>query len=126
MSVDLNIKYPQHPRFDSNQVEVSGDLEILIQQIELLLFTNKGEVIGEEDYGIGLEEYLFKLNVNAKQIASQAEQQIYNEIPEANKFTVKVDGKVYNQASDSVGVFSVEINNSNDTQNLAKIQALVR
>ena len=61
---DIYIKSEEDPGFRPDQVEVYDELEAVLQQIKMTLFTNKGEVLGEPDFGLQVEKYLFEFSVN--------------------------------------------------------------
>lgn len=123
--IDINIKYKEHPRFVDGEIEINGDLEQLLQQIELISFTSPGEVIGEEDFGYNLEDNLFNINVQPDQIAETLRQKIYEEIPDAARYTISVTGELVNLVSDAVGIISIEVIDPSNETNSAKIEALI-
>ena len=125
MAVDINIKYPNHPRYQYNQVEVTSDLDILIQNIELILFTNKGEVLGEEDFGASLDEFLFKLNVDMDRLVNLVRESIYREIDNARSYNIQVSGDLFARAHETIGILTIDIVEPNNTNNQAKIEALI-
>ena len=76
------IKYDGHPGFNTKKVvedEVTG---ILVNKIEMILFTNKGEVYGQPTLGADLYNYLHKTNVSAEFVKSEIEEQIKEFVPE--------------------------------------------
>jgi hypothetical protein len=82
---DLPIRYPGHPKFNKNEVEVTDPIETIVQKLELLLLTNKGEVIGAPNYGGDLEYLLWQTDLSADVIESELGQQVSEFIPELDQ-----------------------------------------
>ena len=51
-------------RYKENVLEITGELDEIIQQVDMLLFTKKGDVILMSEFGCNLEEYLFETTWN--------------------------------------------------------------
>ena len=60
--MELYIKTTGDPNFDSVEVHTRDEVKQLITQIETILFTNKGEVLGNSDFGCSLNDMLYSLN----------------------------------------------------------------
>jgi len=76
MATDIFCMSPDSPRYSPTALETDGALPVLIQKIEMLLFTDKGSVLGVPDFGINLEKYIFESNVSADYIRSEIVQQL--------------------------------------------------
>jgi hypothetical protein len=76
MPVDIYFKQENYPYYDSEEIEVVDDLEIFLQQIEMLLTTPKRSLLGDPDFGINLESYLWNFGIGS----SPVKQEIYNQI----------------------------------------------
>lgn len=63
-------------RYDDNKLEVVSELEDLLQQIDVLLFTKKGDILNMPNFGIDLERYLFSTNYNESVIENDIRNQI--------------------------------------------------
>lgn len=90
MIVDLYTRDPEDPLYAEGILEVKNDLDVLLGQIRMLLFTRPGEVIGQLNFGIDIESQVFALNVSNLKLEEQVQQQIYEHCPLADKFDVKV------------------------------------
>ena len=73
---------PTDPKFQSGLLETNSDLEELIAKIKMILFTNRGEVLGFPDFGMDLEESLFDFDINEGLIRDRFYAQIAKFIPE--------------------------------------------
>ena len=124
---DINIKYEDHPFYKKDQIEVSSEFEQILQEIELVLYTQKGSVLGEEDFGASVEDYLFRMNLDPKSIQRSIKQHLLQEIPELKKFNMRLDVSIEDKASFSMGVINIKITDNTQDPNLTtKLQAIFR
>ena len=86
-------------RFKENTLELSNELDEIIQQVDLLLFTRKGDVLCMPEFGCDLEMYLFETEYNEVAIKQIIWQQINTFIYLDGTYTVDIN---------------VESNNSSD------------
>ena len=49
---DLVIRYPGHPKYQPDRIIEDDEIEVIVQKLEMILFTNKGEVLGDIDIGV--------------------------------------------------------------------------
>jgi hypothetical protein len=79
---EFYIGYPGHPRFTINKIIVDDLLRVIIQKYEMILFTNKGELLGDPDFGCDLERLLWQTKISASAVKRLIISQIDNYIPE--------------------------------------------
>ena len=87
---DFYLRSSSDPAFRPNQLEVYDDLESLLQQIKMILFTQKGEVLGEPNFGLDVEKYLFEFSVDPFSLTREAAAQINTYVGETKKRPIKV------------------------------------
>lgn len=80
--IDFYIGYPGHPRFRTPELIEDDVVRIIIQKYEMIIFTNKGEVYGEYNFGANLPELLHETMLSADVIQQDIEDQITTYIPE--------------------------------------------
>lgn len=112
---DFYIKYEEHPRFTVSKIIEDEAVEIMINKIEMILFTNKGEVLGDSNFGADLYFFLHKTKVAAETVESIIGDQFKKYIPELNNFayTLKVTilpGTFQDVLFIDINVNGVEIN----------------
>jgi hypothetical protein len=79
---DFYLGYPGHPRF-RNLIFVEDEiLRVIIQKWEVILFTNKGELFGDLDFGGDLPIYLHETRLSAESIEIDLKEQIGKYISE--------------------------------------------
>lgn len=79
------------PKFRPDQVEVYDELEACITQVRMTLLTNKGEVLGESDFGIQVEKYLFDFDLNPFQLADEANSQVGKYVSESKRRNITLN-----------------------------------
>ncbi len=88
---DFYVKYPGHPRFNTLEVIEDEIVEVIVQKIETLLFTNKGELLGDPNFGADLEKFLHETRVSADFVERQIVEQIAEYIPELDSFGYTIE-----------------------------------
>jgi hypothetical protein len=97
-------------KYEDGRLEISDDLESAIQQIKMTLFTNKGEVLGEPDFGLDIEKYLFEYSIDSDIIAKEATMQINRYSNELAKRSITVDSMMYPDEVSNRDIFVLLIN----------------
>lgn len=85
------IKYPGHPAYNSKRVVEDDVIGVLINKVEMILFTNKGEVYGNPDFGADLYNYLHQTSVSADFVKNEIENQFKIYIPELTNYMYKLE-----------------------------------
>ena len=73
------------PKYVDDQIEVYDEMESCISQVRMTVLTNKGEVLGEPNFGLEIEKYLFDFEVNPFALSDDAQAQINGYVTEAKK-----------------------------------------
>lgn len=76
MAIDVYLRLPNDPNYNSNFIEVEDNVSNFVQQIEMILTTIPGEVLGSPDFGVNLEGYLWNPYVTSGSIKSDIMTQI--------------------------------------------------
>lgn len=79
---DFYIKFPGHPKFNDTEIIQDEILKVVVQKIEMILFTTKGELIGDPDFGGDLPIYLHQTKVNSDFVEKNLREQFSTYIPE--------------------------------------------
>ena len=85
------IKYPGHPAYNSKKVVEDDAIGVIVNKIEMILFTNKGEVYGNPNLGADLYRYLHKTKVSADFVESEIDSQIKRYVPELTNLMYKLE-----------------------------------
>jgi hypothetical protein len=79
---DFYLGYPGHPRFVDKALIEDDIIRVIVQKWEMILFTNKGEVFFETEFGGDLPYYLHETRLSSTTIEGDLKQQIGSYIPE--------------------------------------------
>jgi hypothetical protein len=88
---DLNIVAPGNPRFVVNQIVEDEIILVIINKLEMILFTNKGEMLGDPDFGADLQTLLQTTKVSSDFVRKSIIQQISIYIAELNNISYSLD-----------------------------------
>lgn len=92
---DFNIRGDEHPKYNSKRIVEDRPIEFIIQKLENILYTNKGDVLGDENFGADLEYYLWSTNVPAAKIEDNIKEQINVYLNELNKYEYDFSVELY-------------------------------
>lgn len=92
---DFYIEYPGHPRFVDKELIQDEVVRVIVQKYEMIVFTNKGEVFGDPNFGADLPKLLFETKVSAKVVESDIRDQISQYIPELNNISYQLSVSFY-------------------------------
>lgn len=89
--MELYIKAPEDPNFDAKALDIESELGQLLTQIETILFTNKGDVLNDRNFGASLETLIYDFHFNEFEIKRTVNEQLETYCPLAEKYNVEVD-----------------------------------
>lgn len=92
---DLVIRYPGHPKYEPDRIVEDDEVEVIVQKLEMILFTNKGEVLGDVEMGCNLEYYLWQTRITTGNLKSKVEEQITMYIPELTRLGYTLSVNLY-------------------------------
>jgi hypothetical protein len=75
MPIDFYLRIPTDPNYDENEIELDVDIQNFQQQLEMILTTRKGDILGDPQFGANLEDYVWS-NYSSSQIRSEIQTQI--------------------------------------------------
>ena len=101
----------EEPRYKENVLEVTGELDEIIQQVDMILFTNKGDVLCMPEFGCNLGRYLFDTSFNETVIKSIIMDQIRSFIYLNGSYNVDVDVKFVKWEYNVAMIVDLNINN---------------
>ena len=105
---DHYIGYKGHPRFIINKIVEDDVIRVIIQKYEMLLFTNKGELLGDPDFGCDLPKLLFQTKVSADGVRKIVIQQIRKYIPELSTTNFQLEASFFQDPENYQDVMIVD------------------
>ena len=107
--MDFYVKTLGDPNYDPTKVHSESEIAQLIVQIETVLFTNRGEVLGEPDFGCNLNDLVYSLNYNEQEIQDVVNEQFKRYVPLATKYNVNTTVSFYKGEVRDIAQIDVEI-----------------
>ena len=92
---DFYIKGEKSLKYVVNKMIENDVIDVVVQKLEMLLFTNTGEVYGQPEFGADLEYYLWQTDVTVKDLRSMIISQIGTYIPELETMGYQLNINVY-------------------------------
>jgi hypothetical protein len=83
--IDFYIGYPEHPRFKDLELIEDDIIRIIIQKYEMIIFTNKGDILGDPNFGADLLILLHQTRLSTQTIEADIKAQISDYIPEIDQ-----------------------------------------
>lgn len=101
MALDFYFRNENDPNYQPNIYEVKDDIENTIQQVRMTVLTKKGEVLGEPDFGFGMEKYLFEFDtISIAPMEQEVNQLIQDYVLNSRKYNVKSTVSYLDSADD--------------------------
>lgn len=100
-----------HHDYDDTILENTNIMDVVISKIQLLLFTNKGDVLSDPDMGCDIEKLLWETNVNDDFIEQEVNIQIITYVPEAKQYNYEVNFYIVpgTTPGQDVGILEVDL-----------------
>ncbi len=73
---DFYMRSEEDPNYKKGILEVSDNTEEAISQIKMTVLTEKGSVLGDPDFGLDVNKYLFDFDVDPFGLSNDANSQI--------------------------------------------------
>lgn len=88
---DFYIRYNGHPLYSPEEVIQDEIILVIIQKVEMILFTQRGDLLGDPDFGANLEFYLHQTRVSASTVEQEIRTQFSIYIPELNSIPYELN-----------------------------------
>jgi len=79
---DFYVMYKGNPYYEGDKIEEDSVIRVIIQKYYNLLFTNKGDVLGDPEFGANLEELLYETGLDVVSVRQVIIDQLELYIPE--------------------------------------------
>ena len=91
MLSEIYCRNSSDPNYNPKTLVTASVLEGLLTKIRMIIFTERGEILGVPGLGLNLEDHLFELNANVGQIQKSFYDQLTAFAPEAGRFNVTIE-----------------------------------
>jgi hypothetical protein len=92
MIKEIYIRNPEDPNYKLNVLDHSDPIESIISKIKMIFGTRQGEVMGDLNFGLGIEDLVFETRVNKLQLEEDIKRQIGQYVTESSDY--KIEPKV--------------------------------
>lgn len=110
MIKELYMRDPSDPYYTENILEHSNELENLLGQIRMILYTNQGDVMGSYTFGFNLEDKLFLFNLSQNDLQIKLMEQIFTYCPDATNFKIAVDVQFFEGTVRDICLIDIIVN----------------
>ncbi len=92
-----------------NRILLNNDFDLAIQEIDMLFNTTNTELLGDTNYGLSLESFLWTLTPTTTELDKYINEKIQQYCVFANKFNVSVQSPYYQGSYRSIYVIYISI-----------------
>ena len=92
MIKDIYIRSPRDPNFVYGVYEHEDAIESIISKIKMILGTRQGQVLGDVNFGVAIDDLVFETRINKMDLEEKIRRQIFQYISESADY--KIDPKV--------------------------------
>ena len=80
---------PQDPNYVYGVLEHSDPIESIVSKIKMIFGTTQGQVLGDLNFGVGLEDLIFETRINKLELEEKIKVQISEYIDEAKDYKIE-------------------------------------
>jgi hypothetical protein len=111
---DIYMRSEEDPNYKKGILQVSDDTEEAISQVKMTLLTEKGSVLGEPDFGLDVNKYLFDFETDPFGLSTEANEQIERFVASAKTKNIDVIPSKFTDEKDrDVFVLKIAIDGDN-------------
>lgn len=90
MLKEIYCRNESDPGYLPGILETTSPYEALLTKIRMIIFTNKGELLGDPNFGLSLEQMLFEIGANEKQITENFYGQLGIYVPDTVNMPIEL------------------------------------
>lgn len=89
MIKDIYIRNPDDPNYQYGIYDHNDPIESIISKVKVIFGTSQGQVLGDMNFGVGLEELIFETRINQTELEERIKSQIAQYIPESLEYNIR-------------------------------------
>jgi hypothetical protein len=89
MVKEIYIRTPEDPNYRYGVLEHSDPIESIISKLKMILGTTQGQVLGDLNFGVGIEDIIFETRVNKVELEEKILKQIQAYVSESSRFKIQ-------------------------------------
>jgi hypothetical protein len=110
---DFYMRSDEDPKYKQGVLQVTDETEEAISQIRMTLLTSKGEVLGEPEFGLDVNKYLFDFDTDPFGLSKDANLQVETYVTAAKIKNIEITPSKFTDDRDR-DVFVLEVNINGD------------
>ena len=110
---DFYMRSDGDPKYKKGILQVSDETEEAVSQIKMTLLTEKGEVLGEPEFGLDVNKYLFDFETDPFGLSNQATSQVERYVSASKFKNIEIKPSKFTDDRDRE-VFVLEVNINGD------------
>ncbi len=111
MLVEIYARDKTDPKFSPDYMEIYDKVEALLAKIRMILYTSRGEVLGEPELGLDLENNLFEPGLNETVIRDRFYAQLAKYVPEHVDYNIDCSFDTQSDGVSNTAYLYITINN---------------
>ncbi len=117
---DIYTRSPEDINYKYGVLSHSDQIEAIIAKIRMILNTNQGDVLGDVNFGVGLEDLVFSSKINKSQLEEKISKQIAQYITESAQFRIEPRVSFGQTASYDYAIIDIYIDGAKTTGIIVK------
>lgn len=89
MIQDIYIRSPRDPNYVYGVLDHSDPIESIIAKIRMMFGTLQGQVLGDLNFGVGLENLVFETRINKLELEEKIKSQIMQYVDESKNYRIE-------------------------------------
>jgi hypothetical protein len=89
MIQEIYIRNPEDPNYQYNVFSHSDPIESIIAKLRMILGTTQGQILGDINFGVGVESLIFETRINKIELEERILKQIQAYISESSQFKIQ-------------------------------------
>lgn len=89
MIQDIYTRNPEDPNYVYGVLQHSDPIESIISKIKMIFGTTQGQVLGDLNFGVGLEDLVFSTRINKMELEEKIKSQILQYVDEASDYKIE-------------------------------------
>lgn len=86
---EIYSRVPSDAFFQNDRLEVKDEIEALIGKIRMIMLTRRGDLLGNPDFGVDLEQFIFETFFDQGAIQKEIQLQFAKYLPEMLRYEIE-------------------------------------
>jgi hypothetical protein len=89
MIKEIYTRSPEDPNYAYGIYETDDAIERIITKIKMILGTRQGQVLGDVNFGVSIEDLVFQTRINKFDLEEKIRNQIFQYVSEASQYEIE-------------------------------------